>query len=191
MRGKELPVLVPVNLCGITPAYAGKSTSAPPAPEMRWDHPRVCGEKPKKRAERVEPLGITPAYAGKRNQPRTLPGCSWDHPRVCGEKLKDLTTIASIQGSPPRMRGKETAGFFLTVCQRITPAYAGKRPPGRWHWGSCRDHPRVCGEKFIAAPFTSGVLGSPPRMRGKVCVHSEKFVQHGITPAYAGKSTDA
>ena len=70
---------------GITPAYAGKRPCRPDWCARRWDHPRVCGEKPRsgrhlrgvggspprmrgkavwkdiKRAEK----GITPAYAGK------------------------------------------------------------------------------------------------------------------------------
>ena len=70
----------------ITPAYAGKSSHSMLAFCIRWDHPRVCGEKnayyelgqqkpgspPRMRGkERLSHLSfskrrITPAYAGKR-----------------------------------------------------------------------------------------------------------------------------
>ena len=71
---------------GITPAYAGKSSTATRAARSTGDHPRICGEKPDcrmpyscargspprvrgkdffKRPGKEEP-GITPAYAGKR-----------------------------------------------------------------------------------------------------------------------------
>ena len=45
MRGKAhgLPSLL--GDVGITPAYAGKSANLDFLPLLRWDHPRVCGEK--------------------------------------------------------------------------------------------------------------------------------------------------
>ena len=85
------------------------------------------------------------------------------------------------------MRGK--AGFlrpssFLTG---ITPAYAGKSQTEFCGTTSKRDHPRVCGEKFAHVSVPNRVVGSPPRMRGKVLFVLEKAVIIGITPAYAGK----
>ena len=48
MRGKEqhLPGVDAVH--GITPAYAGKSSTIAERNSLQWDHPRVCGEKTKK-----------------------------------------------------------------------------------------------------------------------------------------------
>ena len=34
-----------LNPNGITPAYAGKSIFVRLSDVVRWDHPRVCGEK--------------------------------------------------------------------------------------------------------------------------------------------------
>ena len=51
-----------------------------------------------------------------------------------------------------------------------------------------RDHPRVCGEKLFCEDCNGRLLGSPPRMRGKVYRRKWRNRQHGITPAYAGKS---
>ena len=90
-------------------------------------------------------------------------------------------------GSPPRMRGKVFASPPAMLPTGITPAYAGKRrcflsvSPERW------DHPRVCGEKCISAIFAAGMLGSPPRMRGKACAICTFPLSQRITPAYAGK----
>ena len=85
------------------------------------------------------------------------------------------------------MRGKDKRAVGMALPSRITPAYAGKSATGivrRWHrW----DHPRVCGEKQLVAVSPNTILGSPPRMRGKVqCKDGQDFVA-GITPAYAGK----
>ena len=51
-----------------------------------------------------------------------------------------------------------------------------------------RDHPRVCGEKLLSVFVDSVRIGSPPRMRGKGFATLTYDEEHGITPAYAGKS---
>ena len=50
------------------------------------------------------------------------------------------------------------------------------------------DHPRVCGEKSVRSFSVWSLAGSPPRMRGKVCLVLVQAFELGITPAYAGKS---
>ena len=67
----------------------------------------------------------------------------------------------------PRMRGKELNTVLFIVSDGITPAYAGKSQRRWFPRLTQRDHPRVCGEKPIAKQVKSGVVGSPPRMRGK------------------------
>ena len=85
MRGKVLLLLDAGVVVGITPAYAGKRVRDSFCKDIRWDHPRVCGEKspafsmieivsgspPRMRGKGIKPcnqrvrMGITPAYAGK------------------------------------------------------------------------------------------------------------------------------
>ena len=50
---------------------------------------------------------------------------------------------------------------------RITPAYAGKSAAFAASSISCKDHPRVCGEKIGQYFIDRRQQGSPPRMRGK------------------------
>ena len=69
----------------------------------------------------------------------------------------------------------------------ITPAYAGKSFATDSLLTGSQDHPRVCGEKIVCYHYMLCHSGSPPRMRGKVCVCVCVCVW--ITPAYAGKST--
>ena len=91
-------------------------------------------------------------------------------------------------GSPPPMRGKGISGVRFPEAKRITPAYAGKSAPlfccGFGFW----DHPRLCGEKGGCSLQRVLLPGSPPPMRGKVCLLLSGFSCSGITPAYAGKS---
>ena len=105
-RGRVPALFVRGVLFGITPACAGKSTSAGRAPACLANHPRVRGEEarhhckrhtglespPRARGRaldgfhRLNPRRITPACAGKSTlflRPDVL---SWNHPRVRGEE---------------------------------------------------------------------------------------------------------
>ena len=135
-------------------------------------------------------VGITPAYAGKRqySQPNELP--AGDHPRVCGEKGRRAESVTSGLGSPPRMRGKDSQHLYGKAADRITPAYAGKRPRFLSGCGVALDHPRVCGEKSTRPVSPRRSSGSPPRMRGKAGSFLASHPELRITPAYAGKRLD-
>ena len=66
------------------------------------------------------------------------------------------------------MRGKVILNHLEPLLRRITPAYAGKRGTGEGVALDDRDHPRLCGEKYV-------------------CLYDcTKEIR--ITPAYAGKS---
>ena len=70
----------------------------------------------------------------------------------------------------------------------ITPAWAGKRgfliAESLIIW----DHPRVGGEKILEPKRQTGLLGSPPRGRGKGAIQKGGVTHSRITPAWAGKS---
>ena len=207
MRGKGSADVRTGQRTGITPAYAGKSPPAERSGPIRWDHPRVCGEKmdaatiqsgnagspPRMRGKDRRavqggiPAGITPAYAGKSPvvRERFLP--AQDHPRVCGEKRSAGLGGRDGLGSPPRMRGKDRKDTDDAGIERITPAYAGKRQPDGQRRQLHRDHPRVCGEKSLPPRPMRAQRGSPPRMRGKVVEFLYALQPLWITPAYAGK----
>ena len=112
-------------------------------------------------------VGITPAHAGKR---------------------LTLSVRSSIDlGSPPHVRGKALDTVIEHAFDGITPACAGKRIKLRKRHSICGDHPRVCGEKTKPVPAGGILMGSPPRMRGKVLQNPISQGIVGITPARAGK----
>ena len=133
------------------------------------DHPRLCGEKvflgvfgvslmgsppPMRGKEKFSCMkkrwfGITPAYAGKSTCGVMQRACSWDHPRLCGEKIKKVSGLDVDKGSPPPMRGKVDVQTEDGTPDRITPAYAGKSSSVASLTFPPRDHPRLCGEKFL------------------------------------------
>ena len=207
MRGKAVAIFRQLHHGRITPAYAGKRTSSRPTVVQLRDHPRVCGEKQQmiadagkgmgspprmrgkaeRRSKRPQNPGITPAYAGKRDLVISESGDIEDHPRVCGEKRRVRSWRALLLGSPPRMRGKDGVSGACHSPPGITPAYAGKSVHRSGLHRTEGDHPRVCGEKIYPLLAIASPLGSPPRVRGKVCDLTIIRVHHGITPAYAGK----
>ena len=171
MRGKVPAVGGSAALVRITPAYAEKRLWCRGHGAPGQDYPRICGEKmdnavcdfyffgsPPHMRGKVGAVvqlragaGITPAYAGKRTPYTPMSFTQRDHPRVCGEKSVHPLASHVRMGSPPRMRGKDALLSPMLAPARITPAYAGKRHPCTGLQVIGRDHPRVCGEKFVRA----------------------------------------
>ena len=85
------------------------------------------------------------------------------------------------------MRGKDLKRSRLNPIGGITPAYAGKRDSKPNFDFSTKDHPRLCGEKFLIVLKSQLPHGSPPPMRGKVQKALQGVNSKRITPAYAGK----
>ena len=177
MRGKAPCGVQGQSPCGITPAYAGKSSHQHGAGRWRRDHPRVCGEKavahiwwyswigspPRVRGKAAfdtghrQVEGITPAYAGKSILRMGMFAPYRDHPRVCGEKIHQPLPCRGARGSPPRVRGKVPYVSMAALAQGITPAYAGK---------SAR---RQAGPPGPAPPPQMRLGWSPPPCTGRQC----------------------
>ena len=66
------------------------------------------------------------------------------------------------------MRGKREDAPGKPLAGRITPAHAGKTPMMMVELKVHRDHPRACGENAERPRAAASLLGSPPRMRGKL-----------------------
>ena len=133
--------------------------------------------------------GITPAYAGKSYSFVCLFVCAWDHPRLRGEKTVLLMDSEDTVGSPPLTRGKGTCSSTISCFLRITPAYAGKRSYPYNKQIALKDHPRLRGEKRLLSMQAPACGGSPPLTRGKEQRRLSGLSPIGITPAYAGKSS--
>ena len=107
---------------------------------------------------------------------------------MCGENPSRSALPSSGRGSPPRVRGKPRRTHGAHTTGGITPACAGKTDIAVILECVCGDHPRVCGENFMAGIRKGYPLGSPPRVRGKPIVRGCVARDPGITPACAGKT---
>ena len=69
---------------------------------------------------------------------------------MCGEKHTAEQTTRHAVGSPPRVRGKARQAVYKDIKHGITPACAGKSLARELLLIVSRDHPRVCGEKYVS-----------------------------------------
>ena len=107
---------------------------------------------------------------------------------MCGEKVFAYADNREAMGSPPHVRGKGDWEHENQVDDGITPACAGKSHFRQiWKSGG-RDHPRMCGEKWMVKRHRILRQGSPPHVRGKASSLKILTLSLGIPPACAGKS---
>ena len=188
MRGKLGVFIGDACNKGITPADAGKTVPVfGHCENHRGSPPRMRG-KPLDSSFTASRDGITPADAGKTLCIRRFGGYAWDHPRGCGENPTFVPAVVEVIGSPPRMRGKPCQLRFRETRAGITPADAGKTIRVHPEPFAVKDHPRGCGENFGIFLSLLMLLGSPPRMRGKLYGNCGLSPPVGITPADAGKT---
>ena len=188
MRGKHGRTAKRLVAVGITPAHAGKTSHGIKRPAAQLDHPRACGENSFLPTLLSALFGSPPACAGKTCTAKADCAMGADHPRVCGENGVPAQSPCFHLGSPPRVRGKRLSGFRLAVCNRITPACAGKTFQICILCYGASDHPRVCGENTYHRQSPQVRFGSPPRVRGKRFAGVGSHAYARITPACAGKT---
>ena len=133
-------------------------------------------------------IRITPAGAGKTHITSIFREIFQDHPRRCGENPVAQRCEWSRSGSPPQVRGKRGSRPHAAAHRRITPAGAGKTPPGGMLRLPEQDHPRRCGENQRLNLIDCVGVGSPPQVRGKRPGKVFQQSDTGITPAGAGKT---
>ena len=152
---------------GITPAYAGNTSSFLCVSVLDKDHPRLRGEHLDKfnKSELLE--GSPPPTRGTPHRWNTSPARNGITPAYAGNTYR-YRYRGSERGSPPPTRGTQMRFLPLFYLYRITPAYAGNTEiqcPVAVLYG---DHPRLRGEHFTALGFQKA--------------------RRRITPAYAGNT---
>ena len=161
----------------------------------RWcGHPEGPGSSPRGRGKlticvpRRTVTRLTPAWAGKTPQLHLQPARCAAHPRVGGENCFLCGNEGGCVGSSPRGRGKHAQHVAALVHVRLIPAWAGKTPYSRGYAASAPAHPRVGGENPTVARPEPREAGSSPRGRGKRGEALPQRLDHGLIPAWAGKT---
>ena len=91
-------------------------------------------------------------------------------------------------GSSPRVRGKLGNSQVIYTGTGLIPACAGKTDGRQGHHSLAGAHPRVCGENDFTAYGGEAMLGSSPRVRGKLHKTLTGVSTDGLIPACAGKT---
>ena len=167
MRGKPDDDVIEAVQKRNIPAYAGKTFVTGKDAFFMAEHPRVCGENLIIESHKLSPSGTSPRMRGKPlldDYSRVTPV---EHPRVCGENFIQAFLKSDISGPSPRQRGKRKPQRISSSVDRNIPAYAGKTSPKPAANSPDTEHPRVCGENFIAKISFISLAGTSPRMRGK------------------------
>ena len=177
---------------GIIPAGAGLTFTPPRCATGPGDHPRGCGahdhplshvpcrggSSPRVRGshwyaeKHPSPIGIIPAGAGLTHCYRHVHCRIRDHPRGCGAHSFSYWLQLVMMGSSPRVRGSPLGVVTSAALVGIIPAGAGLTASTRSWPGPSRDHPRGCGAHQMAGNNHQRLLGSSPRVRGSLWLHS-------------------
>ena len=177
----------PLSGCGSSPRVRGKLLVVRVAQHHRGSSPRVRG-KPAHRRDRGRRGGLIPACAGKTDRLHWTTPPRRAHPRVCGENHVSVRVVLGYPGSSPRVRGKHEEECSPERRPGLIPACAGKTRTRGSASRSCQAHPRVCGENASYAVTRPHMVGSSPRVRGKLAGMLPRAADGGLIPACAGKT---
>ena len=148
------------------PAYAGNARNPQFAPVQRPVHPRIRGERAV-----VGRLGgglsrLIPAYAGNAAPTALRVSGASVHPRIRGERVVYQNKLWDINGSSPHTRGTLYHTVLRYAGTRFIPAYAGNARARRASTDIWPVHPRIRGERTLAASIGFNQDGSSPHTRG-------------------------
>ena len=133
--------------------------------------------------------GLIPAHAGKTcaaHHPRPHRRA---HPRSRGENGRAGLGELSRRGSSPLTRGKHRRAAEWSCEWGLIPAHAGKTLHLRVLTVEYGAHPRSRGENHGEPPPGWPVTGSSPLTRGKRSLEWHAFLNCGLIPAHAGKTS--
>ena len=162
-------------LCGLIPAYAGRTRSNTASLISCWAHPRLRGadadddSEPKRgvgsspltrgglpRSAPVRwPCGLIPAYAGRTPPPIQTGGQHTAHPRLRGADGPAFIVGDDVEGSSPLTRGGPPSYYKEDGTERLIPAYAGRTPMAAVMPRERGAHPRLRGADSVRSAILS------------------------------------
>ena len=192
MRGERCrPFPHPHRLAGSSPHARG--TPCGQRHQSRWSavHPRMRGERWTRAAASDRVCGSSPHARGTLWLSIVSRSGTPVHPRMRGERRSCVVMATVVPGSSPHARGT----LFLICTQsehpRFIPACAGNAMFVLARYRSHRVHPRMRGERAVAAQVAPPATGSSPHARGTPQPHGDATRVARFIPACAGNAPPA
>ena len=107
---------------------------------------------------------------------------------MCGERVHRTRYCTLGYGSSPRVRGTHYPVHCFRYPSRFIPACAGNASTITITPEGITVHPRVCGERVVAAQLALAKDGSSPRVRGTPNLHTALVCGFRFIPACAGNA---
>ena len=207
-RGKLLLAAHVLQVVGLIPAHAGKTSRQQNRPSSPRAHPRPHGENqlsatamytqsgssPLTRGKQLNAglddhrQRLIPAHAGKTSSGAHRASGGRAHPRSRGENEKNKTATVGRGGSFPLTQGKLAGAQRRRGGERLIPAHARKTRRYISRRLRCRAHPRSHGENIYSVIAAVADWGSSPLTRGKQQPPPRAAVRPGLIPTHAGKT---
>ena len=132
--------------------------------------------------------GLIPACAGQTQRRRGHAAAFGAHPRVCGADILSFTVPHAPLGLSPRVRGRPRDGQLEWCRPGLIPACAGQTLHHLAPSDRSGAHPRVCGADRLNNLDRADIMGSSPRVRGRLGVFDAIQDELGLIPACAGQT---
>jgi len=207
-RGGRLGLLGPVEVLGLIPARAGRTTPGRCTRPARPAHPRSRGADAMAAEEYGAKLGSSPLARGghPRPSPRPTPGgliparagrtgtvvsavtARPAHPRSRGADVRAAEELEAARGSSPLARGGPGGAHRGEDGGRLIPARAGRTSPSGSAGTVARAHPRSRGADGRGGPRQVRVTGSSPLARGGPARVAARLLARRLIPARAGRT---
>ncbi len=131
---------------------------------------------------------FTPTRVGKTPSPRRSRSAETVHPHACGEDSPGFHAYWSPAGSPPRVWGRLWNRFGSWMPCRFTPTRVGKTTSTARLLISGAVHPHACGEDRATKQSRFPLVGSPPRVWGRLSRGGTNAMSNRFTPTRVGKT---
>ena len=190
------------------PACAGNARTPGGAAGTGAVHPRMRGERASSSVACVYTVGSSPHARGTRlcgphtaSLCRFIPACAGNaarhdgtrrrttvHPRMRGERRGCADRRPARAGSSPHARGTLWVSHESEAHGRFIPACAGNAPAWSRLSTGFPVHPRMRGERFVAAWCDALGRGSSPHARGTPSYKPASMTHVRFIPACAGNA---
>ena len=139
-------------------------------------------------AHNVPLCRFIPACAGNASSGSRPPGDAAVHPRMRGERAATETRETIDDGSSPHARGTHGVAEHRRKPYRFIPACAGNAPCPVGQHLVLPVHPRMRGERRLAARNGAKTTGSSPHARGTPMGSPTGTITGRFIPACAGNA---